>query len=148
LLTQSGEPLVIPTLNRDGDCMSDLVLQMFGSIAGSESVLLSFHDDGSIATVLTDAPHGTAPALEGKNVANPRAMILAGASLLSYLRSSQASAVSRAIYEAALESIRAGIRTADLGGSATTTEFTDEVIRRVQAKLEIWQTLSDAWRPI
>lgn len=35
LLKNPGDPLVIPTLNRDGDCMSDLVLQMFGSIAGS-----------------------------------------------------------------------------------------------------------------
>ena len=38
-------PLVIPALNRDGDCLSDFVLPLFGSIAGAESVLLSF-DDG------------------------------------------------------------------------------------------------------
>src|SRR5919205_3639339 len=35
-------PLVIPALNRDGDCLSDLVMPMFGSIAGAESVLLAF----------------------------------------------------------------------------------------------------------
>ena len=34
-------PLVIPALTRDGDCLSDLVLPMFGSIAGAESVLLA-----------------------------------------------------------------------------------------------------------
>src|SRR5918996_2142819 len=46
LLTGATEtPLVIPALNRDGDCLSDMVLPMFGSIAGAESVLLSF-DDG------------------------------------------------------------------------------------------------------
>ena len=38
-------PLVIPALNRDGDCLSDLVLPMFGSIAGAESVLLAFDDE-------------------------------------------------------------------------------------------------------
>ncbi len=38
-------PLVIPALNRDGDCLSDLVLQLFGSIAGAESQLLAFDDD-------------------------------------------------------------------------------------------------------
>src|SRR5262249_28414668 len=38
-------PLVIPALNRDGDCLSDLVMPMFGSIAGAESVLLAFDDD-------------------------------------------------------------------------------------------------------
>src|SRR5262249_31821192 len=39
LLLTSGEPLVIPALNRDGDNLSDLVMQMFGTIAGAESVL-------------------------------------------------------------------------------------------------------------
>src|SRR5688572_9053355 len=39
LLTQSGEAMVIPALNRDGDCLSDMVLQMFGTIAGAESLL-------------------------------------------------------------------------------------------------------------
>src|SRR3954453_10490314 len=38
-------PLVIPALNRDGDCLSDMVLPLFGSIAGAESVLLSLDDD-------------------------------------------------------------------------------------------------------
>ena len=45
LLATSGEPLVIPTLNRDGDVMSDLVMQMFGSIAGAELQVLGFNDD-------------------------------------------------------------------------------------------------------
>ena len=37
-------PLVIPALNRDGDCLSDLVLPMYGSIAGAESLLLAFDE--------------------------------------------------------------------------------------------------------
>ncbi|MGH2842833.1 MAG: isocitrate/isopropylmalate family dehydrogenase, partial [Solirubrobacteraceae bacterium] len=41
----TDKTLVIPALNRDGDCLSDLVLQMFGSIAGAESILLSFDQD-------------------------------------------------------------------------------------------------------
>src|SRR5215212_9360350 len=46
LLTGATEtPLVIPTLNRDGDCLSDFVLPLYGSIAGAESVLLAFDDD-------------------------------------------------------------------------------------------------------
>lgn len=40
LLQTTGEALVIPALNRDGDTLSDLVLQMFGSIAGAESLVL------------------------------------------------------------------------------------------------------------
>src|SRR3712207_7690064 len=45
LLTTHGEPLVIPTLNRDGDCLSDMVLQMFGSIAGAESLLIALDEE-------------------------------------------------------------------------------------------------------
>jgi isocitrate dehydrogenase (NAD+) len=40
----TDKTLVIPALNRDGDCLSDLVLPMFGSIAGAESILLAFDD--------------------------------------------------------------------------------------------------------
>src|SRR5262245_46733627 len=70
-------PLVIPALNRDGDCLSDLVLPMFGSIAGAESVLLAFNENYETRAVMAEAPHGTAPALLGKDIANPMAMILA-----------------------------------------------------------------------
>lgn len=141
LLNNSGEPLVIPALNRDGDCLSDMVLQLFGSIAGSESILMSFDESFNTKTVMVEAPHGTAPSLFGKNVANPMAMILAAASLLQYMNDTKANAASRAIYEAVIEAVREGVRTADLGGSSTTTEFTNEVIKKVQTKLEVWTTL-------
>ncbi len=141
LLDTSGEALVIPTLNRDGDLLSDLVIKMFGSIAGAESQILSFDEDMNVRVVVTEAPHGTAPALQGKNVANPMAMILAGAALLSHMDAVAAQRASRAIYEATLEAVHQGVRTADLGGHASTTEFTDEVIRRVSSKLEVWDSL-------
>ena len=143
LLTNAGDGMVIPALNRDGDCLSDFVLQMFGSIAGAESLLISFDDAWQQKVVMAEAPHGTAPALEGKNIANPMAMILAGAALLRYMDMSGAGDVSRAIYESTFEAIYDGKQTTDLGGRASTTEFTDEVIRRVQAKLEVWQALGN-----
>jgi isocitrate dehydrogenase (NAD+) len=132
LLSAAGDtPLVIPSLNRDGDCLSDLVMQLFGSIAGAESVLLAFDETLQPSAVMAEAPHGTAPRLEGKNVANPLAMILAAAAVLSYIVDPQAVSASQAIYAAALDTVQAGIATADLGGHATTTEFTDAVIDRV-----------------
>ncbi len=143
LLNTTGEPLVIPALNRDGDCLSDFVLQLFGSIAGSESVLLSFDQESRVKVVMAEAPHGTAPSLQGKNIANPMAMILAGASLLSHMPDRSANTASRIIYEATLEAILEGTRTADLGGHALTTEFVDEVIRRVRTKQEVWASLGD-----
>src|SRR3981189_1006702 len=69
LVATTGEPLVIPALNRDGDTLSALVVQLFGTIAGAESALLAFDADGKVKVMMTEAPHGTAPALEGKNVA-------------------------------------------------------------------------------
>jgi isocitrate/isopropylmalate dehydrogenase len=142
LLATTGDPLVIPSLNRDGDLLSDMVLQMFGSIAGSESQVISVDDDGVVDCVMTEAPHGTAPALEGRNVANPMAMILAAAALFGHMAGQPAQRVSRAIYEATLEAVYDGIRTSDLGGGAHTDEFTNEVIRRVRSKLEVWSTLN------
>jgi isocitrate dehydrogenase (NAD+) len=140
LIASSGDPLVIPALNRDGDILSDLVLPLFGSIAGSESLLVAFGDDYVPTVVLAEAAHGTAPSLQGKNVANPMAMILAGAAVLSYA-GEEAARAARAIREACLEAVADGLRTADLGGHAGTSEFTDEVIRRTRTKLEVWATL-------
>ncbi len=141
LLGTEGEPLVIPALNRDGDNLSDLVMKMFGTIAGAESVIFSFDENFEVKVALTEAPHGTAPSLQGKNIANPMAMILAGAAVLGYIKSDKAKRASRAIYESVMEAVQAGIKTNDLAGSASTTEFTDEVIRRVSNKLEAWDAL-------
>src|SRR3954467_4035682 len=85
LIASTGEPLVTPALTRDGDILSALVLPLFGSIAGSESMLVAFEgDDFEPTALMAEAAHGTAPSLEGKNVANPMAMILAGAALLAF----------------------------------------------------------------
>lgn len=144
LVSHSGDALVVPALNRDGDCLSDMVLPLFGSIAGAESVLLAVDENFRPKTVMAEAPHGTAPTLLGKNIANPLAMIMAAASVLSYMQSPDANKASRAIYESALEAIADEFRTPDLGGACGTTEFTDEVIRRVTQKLEVWDALPDA----
>jgi 3-isopropylmalate dehydrogenase len=137
-------PLVIPALNRDGDCLSDFVLPLFGSIAGAESVLLSFDSEYDVRVVMSEAPHGTAPALLGKNIANPMGMIMAGAAVLHYIGQAgnrAADLASRAVYESVLEATATGIRTPDLGGHATTSEYTDEVIARTRTKVDIWTSL-------
>jgi isocitrate dehydrogenase (NAD+) len=137
-------PLVIPALNRDGDCLSDLVMPMFGSIAGAESVLLAFGEDFATRVAMAEAPHGTAPALQGKDIANPMAMILAAAAVLHYagtLGYDGCDTASRAVYESVLEAVATGVRTPDLGGHATTSEFTGEVIARVRTKIDIWASL-------
>lgn len=137
-------PLVIPALNRDGDCLSDLVLPMFGSIAGAESVLLAFDEIYDTTVAMAEAPHGTAPALLGKDLANPLAMILACGALLRHAADRHGPVcerASRAIYEGTLETIAAGVKTPDLGGHAGTSEFTDAVVQRIATKLDVSSSL-------
>jgi isocitrate dehydrogenase (NAD+) len=143
LLTGATEtPLVIPALNRDGDCLSDMVLPMFGSIAGAESVLLAFDDDYDVQVAMAEAPHGTAPSLMGKDLANPMAMLLACGAVLSYADEVPgAERASRAIYEGVLETVATGTKTIDLGGHATTSEFTDAVVDKVRTKVDVWSSL-------
>ncbi|HEX6027010.1 MAG TPA: isocitrate/isopropylmalate family dehydrogenase, partial [Solirubrobacter sp.] len=133
----ADSPLVIPALNRDGDCLSDLVLPMFGSIAGAESVLLSFDSDYNVEVAMAEAPHGTAPSLMGKDLANPMAMLLACGAVLHYggVRGVEGAArASRAVYEGVLETVAGGVKTFDLGGQATTSAFTDAVVEKVRTK--------------
>jgi isocitrate dehydrogenase (NAD+) len=135
LLTESASsPLVVPALNRDGDCLSDLVLGLFGSIAGAESMLLSLDAQLHTLVAMAEAPHGTAPSLQGKDVANPMAMLLACAALLDHAADVGvvgAAAAGRAIRDATLGAAADGIRTFDLGGHASTTEVVTEVLARV-----------------
>jgi isocitrate dehydrogenase (NAD+) len=138
----ADSPLVIPALNRDGDCLSDLVMPMFGSIAGAESVLLAFDDDYNVNVAMAEAPHGTAPSLQGKDLANPMAMLLACGAVLGYATDvAGADRASRAIYEGVLETVATGTKTIDLGGHATTTEFTDAVVDKVRTKVDVWSSL-------
>ncbi len=141
LISSSGAPMVIPALNRDGDILSDLVLPLFGSIAGSESLLVAFGDDYVPDAIIAEAAHGTAPSLEGKDVANPMAMILAGAALLSHAEDEASQTAGRALREACLEAVADGVRTADLGGHSGTSAYTDEVIRRTRTKIDVWASL-------
>jgi 3-isopropylmalate dehydrogenase len=137
LLTESsGSPLVVPALNRDGDCLSDLVLALFGSIAGAESVLLALDDEMHALVAMAEAPHGTAPSLKGKDVANPMAMLLACAAVLDHAAKSdpEVARMSAAIRRATLGAAADGIRTFDLGGEASTSEVVDEVLARVRAE--------------
>ncbi|MHB1251426.1 MAG: isocitrate/isopropylmalate family dehydrogenase [Acidimicrobiales bacterium] len=138
LLTDVHEQtLVIPALNRDGDCLSDMVLAMFGSIAGAESVLMSLDENLHPQVAMAEAPHGTAPTLEGKNVANPMSMLLAQAALLDqaalHLDYPAYQVAAERLRSATLEGAAAGVRTFDLGGESTTSGVVDDVIARLKA---------------
>ncbi len=139
LLTEAtSQPRVIPSLNRDGDCRADMVLAMFGSIAGAESVLLSLDENLKPLVAMAEAPHGTAPSLQGKNVANPMAMLLACAAVLDHAGQRGAYGAATAasqIRNATLGAAEDGIRTMDLGGEASTTDVVDEVLWRLAEQI-------------
>jgi isocitrate/isopropylmalate dehydrogenase len=93
---------------------------------------------------MAEAPHGTAPSLQGKDLANPMAMLLAGAAVLGQAAArgfAGAERASRAVYESVLETTAGGVRTIDLGGSAGTTEFVDAVVEKVRTKVDVWSSL-------
>lgn len=131
------QALVIPALNRDGDCLSDMVLAMFGSIAGAESVLMALDEDLHPKVAMAEAPHGTAPSLQGKNVANPMAMLLAGAALLDqaaiHLGDARYHQAGTRLRAATLAGAADGVRTFDLAGDSSTSDVVDDVIARLAA---------------
>jgi isocitrate/isopropylmalate dehydrogenase len=111
LMVKGDEALVIPALNRDGDCLSDLVLQMFGSIAGSESLVLGFDSSFNTRVVMAEAPHGTAPALrQDRQPAGDPGRARSPTSVPAADRWRAPSASRPAIYDS--------IKTAGLGGAA------------------------------
>jgi isocitrate/isopropylmalate dehydrogenase len=72
------------------------------------------------------------------------AMLLSAGAVLHYAGRKGvegAEQASRAIYESVLEAVAAGVKTPDLGGHAGTTEFTEDVLRRVRTKIEVWGSL-------
>ncbi len=97
---------------------------------------------------MAEAPHGTAPALEGKDLANPMAMILACAAVLQYAAIAGhegAERASRAIYEAVLEATAAGVRTPDLGGPCRHERVHDGGRSAgCRTKIEVWSSLGSA----
>lgn len=129
------EELVIPALNRDGDILSDLVLPLFGSIAGAESAIIALDDQLQPQAILAEAPHGTAPALEGKNVANPLAMALASATLLEAMPGEAEQKAGQTIRACAIDLVADGVKTLDLGGESTTSGFVDALVDRVRSAL-------------
>ena len=113
---------VILTENLFGDILSDEAAMLTGSIGMLPSASLGA--DG--APGLFEPIHGSAPDLAGRGVANPLATILSAALMLRHGldRSAEASALESAVDRA----LQAGLRTADLGGKATTAEATQAVL--------------------
>lgn len=115
---------VLVATNLFGDILSDEIAGLVGG--------LGLAPGGNIGTTASifEAVHGSAPDIAGQGIANPSALILAGAMMLDHLGEREAAERVRA---AITQTIRTdGIRTRDLGGHASTVEFGKAVAARVR----------------
>jgi isocitrate dehydrogenase (NAD+) len=115
--------LVLPNLY--GDIVSDLCAGLVGGLG-----VVPGANIGTDVAVF-EAVHGSAPDIANKNLANPTALLLSALMMLDHLGERVASARIRAALDRVLTD--GVIRTCDLGGTATTTEFTDAICRQLEA---------------
>ncbi|MGY1827112.1 MULTISPECIES: isocitrate/isopropylmalate dehydrogenase family protein [unclassified Blastococcus] len=129
LLRRAADFDVVVAENMFGDILSDLAGELAGSLGIAPSVNAS--DDRCMA----QAAHGSAPDIAGQGLANPVAMMLSAAMLLDWLATrygdERAADAAVRIEEGVRAAVRAGVSTRDLGGGASTEEFTDDVVVRV-----------------
>ena len=116
---------VILTENMFGDILSDEASMLTGSLGMLPTASL-----GGEGPSLFEPVHGTAPDIAGQGIANPLGMILSGALLLRHGLGREAEAA--ALESAVDRALEAGIRPPDLGGTATTAETTEAVLKEIK----------------
>jgi 3-isopropylmalate dehydrogenase len=119
---------VIVTENMFGDILSDEAAMLTGSIGLLPSASLGASGDGA-GPGLFEPVHGSAPDIAGQGTANPLAMFLSGALMLRHGLAMEAEAAS--VESAVDRALAEGLRTRDLGGSATTAEATQAVLKHL-----------------
>jgi isocitrate dehydrogenase (NAD+) len=114
--------LLMPNLY--GDIVSDLAAGLVGGLGIVPGANLGEHH------AVFEAVHGSAPDIAGRGVANPTALMLSAVLMLNYLGEKAASQR----LQHAIEHVYAERRylTPDVGGQASTTEFTDAVIQNIE----------------
>ena len=124
LITSPASFDVLVTENMFGDILTDEASVLAGSMGMLPSASLGASGPG-----LYEPIHGSAPDIAGKGIANPIGTILSAAMLLRYSLKLEAEAQS---IEAAVDQvITDGCRTADLGGSLSTMQMADEILKRM-----------------
>jgi len=114
---------VLVTTNLFGDILSDLVAGLVGGLGMTPGANI-----GADAAIF-EAVHGSAPDIAGKGVANPTALMLAAAMMLEHCHLPHMAARLRTALDQTLNVDKA--RTGDLGGNASTAEFTRTLLQRI-----------------
>jgi isocitrate dehydrogenase (NAD+) len=116
---------VLVTTNMFGDILSDEVAGLIGGLGLAPGANI-----GADAAIF-EAVHGSAPDIAGRGIANPVALMLAAAMMLDHLdRRDAAGRLRRAISDTLNVD---GVRTGDLGGTATTSSFAKAVVQRIRS---------------
>ena len=126
LVLAPGQFDVILTENTFGDILSDVAAGLTGGLGLAASASLGDGRPGIFEPV-----HGSAPDIAGRGIANPAAMLRSAALMLAHGVDRPAEA---ARLEAAVDAAVASTPTPDLGGTATTTEFADAVVRELASR--------------
>ncbi len=113
---------VIVTENMFGDILSDEAAGLIGGLGLAPGANIGKE------TAIFEAVHGSAPDIANQGVANPSAVILAGALLFDHLGQAE---VAERVRGALVSALRSDVRTLDLGGSATTAEFEDQIMNEM-----------------
>jgi isocitrate dehydrogenase (NAD+) len=111
---------VIVTTNLFGDILSDQISGLVGGLGLAPGANIGLHG------AIFEAVHGTAPDIAGKNIANPAALVLAACMLLEHIGEGERALRIRRALETVIREGRTVTR--DLGGSASTDDFTDAII--------------------
>jgi len=123
---------IVLATNMFGDILSDLTGELAGSLGMAPSI------NAGVGRAMAQAGHGSAPDIAGQGIANPVGLILSAAMLLSWLAGERqdpsAGAAGQAIERAVAKALAEGPRTRDLGGTATTMEFTAGLLRHLAGR--------------
>jgi isocitrate dehydrogenase (NAD+) len=114
---------VIVTTNLFGDILSDLISGLVGGLGLAPGANIG------LGGAIFEAVHGTAPDIAGKGVANPSALILAACMMLEYMNDGERARRIRDALETTIRDRKTITR--DLGGTASTDQFTDAIIARL-----------------
>ncbi|MBP1930842.1 isocitrate/isopropylmalate dehydrogenase family protein [Ammoniphilus resinae] len=129
LVRRAGDFDVIVTENMFGDILSDLAAELVGGLG------LAYSINASENQAMAQAVHGSAPDIAGKNVANPVGEMLSAVMLIDWLgtrhQDQSLHHLGQLVKTSILKALFDGVRTQDLGGDASTIQFTEAVVQRI-----------------
>lgn len=120
---------VIVTENMYGDILSDLAGELVGSLGLAPSI------NANATVAMAQAAHGSAPDIAGLNIGNPTGMMLSTVMLMEWLaerhNDNNLEEIGKLVEQSLYQSLKDGIKTKDLGGNASTSEFAKAISERI-----------------